>query len=154
MAGMLDEQRKTEELIRAAGGLLVRRTSDGALEVAVVHRPERIDWSFPKGKIEPGETLEECAIREVFEETGLHCRLGPFIGHTGYRDRWDRPKVVAYWAMVVERGAFVAGREVDELRWTDLAEAARLLTYDRDRDLLMSLSAAARELFADEGGGA
>jgi len=53
----------------------------------VVHRPEREDWSYPKGKVEPGETLEDCALREVLEETGLRCRLGRFVGHTEYRDR-------------------------------------------------------------------
>lgn len=153
MTEMIEVPRTTEELVRAAGGLIVRLTTDGSLEVAIVHRPLRVDWSFPKGKVEPGETLEECAVREVLEETGMHCRLGPFVGHTEYRDRADRPKVVAYWTMVVEDGEFAPGREVDELRWVDLGEAARVLTYDRDRDLLMSLSAAARELFATEAAG-
>lgn len=142
----VDEPRET--IVHAAGGMIVRRTPDGVLEVAVVHRPERLDWSFPKGKLEPGETLEECAVREVSEETGFTCRLGSFVGHTEYRDRKDRPKVVAYWVMEVESGEFCAGREVDELRWVDLAEAAHLLSYVRDRDLLVALGAAAHDLFS------
>ncbi len=128
--------------------MIVRRTPGGELQVVVVHRPERVDWSFPKGKLAPGETLEECAIREVAEETGFTCRLGSFVGHTEYRDRKDRPKVVAYWVMEVETGEFASGREVDELRWVDLAAAAHLLTFERDRDLLVALGAAAHDHFA------
>lgn len=130
------------ELVRAAGGIIFRRTADGRPEVAVVHRPARADWSFPKGKLEPGETFEECAMREVWEETGLHCRLGRFVGHTEYRDRKDRPKVVAYWVMDVRGGTFVPNDEVDEMRWVDLETATQLLSYDRDRDLLIVVAAA------------
>jgi 8-oxo-dGTP diphosphatase len=143
---VLDEPR--EAIVRAAGGMVVRRAPRGELQAAVVHRPARLDWTFPKGKLARGETLEECAIREVAEETGFTCRLGSFVGHTEYRDRKDRPKVVAYWVMEVESGEFAPGREVDELRWVDLAGAARLLTYERDRELLVALGAAARDLFA------
>ena len=120
----------------------MRRSPTGRREVAVVHRPGREDWSFPKGKLEPGETFEECALREVWEETGLRCRLGRFVGHTEYRDRKDRPKVVAYWVMEIRGGTFVANDEVDELRWVGLDEADRLLSYDRDRDLLIVVAAA------------
>jgi 8-oxo-dGTP pyrophosphatase MutT (NUDIX family) len=110
--------------------------------VAVVHRPDREDWSFPKGKLEDGESFEACALREVFEETGFECNLGRFVGHTEYRDRKDRPKVVAYWVMEPVRGTFLTNEEVDELRWVDLATADRLLTYERDRELLIVLAAA------------
>ena len=135
-------ERQAGELVRAAGGIIVRRTADGRPEVAVVHRPARVDWSFPKGKLEPGESFEECALREVWEETGLRCRLGRFVGHTEYRDRKDRPKVVAYWVMEVEAGRFRPNEEVDELRWVDLRAAERLLSYDRDRELLIVVAAA------------
>ncbi len=147
-AAMLVEQPR-EVIVHAAGGMIVRRAGDGELQVALVHRPERVDWSFPKGKLEQGETFEECAIREVAEETGFTCTLGSFVGHTEYRDRKDRPKVVAYWVMQVESGEFSPGREVDELRWVDLTGAADLLSYERDRELLVALDAAARELFAE-----
>lgn len=139
------EHQQREEVVHAAGGMIVRSGPVGELQVALVHRPLRVDWSFPKGKLEPGETLEQCAVREVEEETGFHCALGSFVGHTEYRDRKDRPKVVAYWVMVAERGEFAPGREVDELRWVDLAGAARLLTYERDRALLVALGAAAHD---------
>lgn len=137
-----------EEIVHAAGGMIVRRSPVGTTEVAIVHRPLREDWSFPKGKLEPGESFEECAVREVAEETGFTCRLGSFVGHTEYRDRKDRPKVVAYWVMEVESGVFAPGREVDQLRWVDLASAAYLLSYERDRELLVALGAAAHDLFA------
>ncbi len=107
----------------------------------MVHRPARADWTFPKGKLEPGESFEDCARREVLEETGLQCRIGRFLGHTEYRDRKDRPKIVAYWLMEAEGGSFRPNDEVDELRWVDLAMATDLLSYERDRELLMVLAA-------------
>ncbi len=150
-AAVLESDQRREEIVHAAGGMIVRRTAEGELQVAIVHRPLRGDWTFPKGKVEPGETFEECAVREVEEETGFTCRLGTFVGHTEYRDRKDRPKVVAYWVMESEKGGFSPGREVDELRWVDLSGAARLLSYDRDRELLVALGAAAHDLFAGDG---
>jgi len=128
------------ELVQAAGGLLIRRQA-GRLEIALVHRPIHQDWSYPKGKLEEGETFEEAAQREVFEETGFVCRLLRFIGHTEYIDRKGRPKVVAYWVMSAEGGSFEANDEVDELRWLDITTAGPQLTYERDRDLLAAMSA-------------
>src|SRR5580692_11202616 len=130
----------SSEVIQAAGGLVIRRRGE-SLQIAVVHRPVHQDWSYPKGKLEEGETFEEAAQREVFEETGFVCRLLRFIGHTEYLDRKGRPKVVAYWVMAAEAGAFEPNEEVDELRWLDIASAGRTLTYDRDRELLAAMSA-------------
>jgi 8-oxo-dGTP pyrophosphatase MutT (NUDIX family) len=129
------------DVVQAAGGLVVRRRK-GALEIAVVHRPVHQDWSFPKGKLEPGETFELAARREVAEETGMACRLLRFIGHTEYVDRKGRPKAVAYWVMAPDSGAFRPNAEVDELRWVTLDEATRLLSYPRDRELVAVLLAA------------
>jgi len=128
------------EVIQAAGGLVVRRQG-GELQIAIVHRPVHQDWSYPKGKLEEGETLEEAAHREVLEETGYGCRLLRFIGHTEYIDRKGRPKVVAYWVMSPEAGAFAVNEEVDELRWLNVPEADRLLSYERDRELLAVVAA-------------
>jgi len=138
---MTAEHPTPTEVVQAAGGLLVRRHG-GELQIAVVHRPTHDDWSFPKGKLEEGETFELAALREVHEETGMRCRLVRFIGHTEYIDRKSRPKVVAYWVMALERGTFAPNEEVDELRWKGLPEASRLLSYDRDRELLAVLTAA------------
>jgi 8-oxo-dGTP pyrophosphatase MutT (NUDIX family) len=128
------------EIVRAAGGLIVRRQA-GQLEVALVHRPVHQDWSYPKGKLEEGETLEDAAQREVLEETGLICRLLRFVGHTDYIDRKGRPKVVAYWVMSAVTGTFAPNEEVDELRWVDVEVADQLLSYERDRELLAVVAA-------------
>ncbi len=129
------------EVVRAAGGLVVRR-HQGVLEIAVVHRPVHQDWSFPKGKLEEGETIELAALREVEEETGLACRLLRFIGHTEYVDRKGRPKAVAYWVMAAQSGSFAPNAEVDEMRWVTLDGAFGLLSYPRDRELVAVLMAA------------
>jgi 8-oxo-dGTP pyrophosphatase MutT (NUDIX family) len=129
------------DVVQAAGGLVVRRQG-GLLEIVVVHRPVQHDWSFPKGKLEPGETLETAALREVWEETGMTCDLLRFIGHTEYVDRKGRPKTVAYWIMAAGGGFFSPNEEVDELRWLSLDLASRLLSYPRDRELVAVLQAA------------
>src|SRR5580692_4310036 len=113
----------SSEVIQAAGGLVIRRRGE-SLQIAVVHRPLHQDWSYPKGKLEEGETFESAALREVHEETGLTCRLLRFLGHTEYIDRKGRPKAVAYWVMAAENGSFQPNEEVDEVRWLDAVEAS------------------------------
>ena len=129
--------------IRAAGGVLWRTTmaSDGgaSVEVAVIHRPRYDDWSLPKGKLAPGEAELEGAVREVLEETGHRVRVGRVLGETRYLKTVGdvtRPKIVRWWAMEDEGGIFSPGREVDELRWLSLADAAEELTRDTDREIL------------------
>lgn len=121
--------------VRAAGGVVWRPAGQGA-EVLVVHRPRYDDWSLPKGKADPGESDEDCALREVEEETGLRCELGPHLADTAYVDRNGRPKVARFWAMRPIGGRFVAGREVDEIRWLPMDEAGDLLSYPRDEQVL------------------
>jgi 8-oxo-dGTP diphosphatase len=129
------------DVVQAAGGLVVRRHS-GILQIVVVHRPVQEDWSFPKGKLEAGETLDVAALREVREETGMTCDLLRFIGHTEYVDRKGRQKTVAYWIMAATEGSFSPNEEVDELRWLPLDEGSRLLSYPRDQELIAVLMAA------------
>jgi len=118
--------------IRAAGGAVV---CDGL--IAVVHRPKYDDWSLPKGKLEPGETWEQAALREVEEETGLRCTLAEPLEPTRYTDRRGRPKEVRYWRMDVALDTgFEVSDEVDELRWVPLEEAPALLTHAHDRALV------------------
>jgi 8-oxo-dGTP diphosphatase len=128
-------------VVQAAGGVVWRRSPDGELEVLVVHRPKYDDWSFPKGKLTPGEDHLTAAVREVEEETGLELSVGPELGSTSYVDPQGRPKVVRYWAMAAVGGQFRPNREVDEVRWVRATEAPDLLSYDRDASLLASLAA-------------
>jgi 8-oxo-dGTP pyrophosphatase MutT (NUDIX family) len=123
-------------IVRAGGGLVWRRNDAGDVEVVLVHRPAYDDWSFPKGKLDAGETEEEAAVREVEEETGLRCRLGLEVGTSHYRDSRNRPKTVRYWQMTPVDGVLAPANEVDEARWVPLDAAPGLLTYDRDRRLL------------------
>jgi len=124
--------------VRAAGGVPVRDGATG-IEVLVVHRPRYDDWTFPKGKRERGETDEECALREVLEETGLRCVLEEELPPTTYVDRDGRPKLVRYWRVRVVGGSVVPNDEADEARWLPRAAAAALLTYERDHAVLDAL---------------
>lgn len=126
------------DLVRAAGGLVVR-SAEAGFEILVVHRPAYDDWSFPKGKLERGESEEEAAVREVEEETGLRCSLDHEVATTSYRDGRHRAKTVRYWRMTQVGGELAAANEIDDARFLPIAEAAALLTYDRDRELLTLL---------------
>lgn len=128
--------------VHAAGGIPWRRSADGSVEVVVVHRPRYDDWSFPKGKLDPGESFEQAAVRELAEETGYAVDLGVELPAVTYVDRNGRSKVVRWWAMTVLGGDFVPNDEVDELAWMPAAAAVDILTYPTDRDLLTPLVAA------------
>jgi len=124
------------EPVRAAGGIVRRDDEDDVAEILVVHRPAYDDWSFPKGKLEPGESEEDAAAREVEEETGLVCRLDRELATTSYRDGRGRPKTVRYWLMTPIGGRLAAANEVDDARFVSLDDARALLTYDRDAELV------------------
>ncbi len=136
-----------EPEVRAAGGLVWRATfvADGddaraGVEIVVVHRPRYDDWSFPKGKLDKGETYEDAARREVTEETGLVCELGDELPSTWYHDAKGRLKLVRYWAMrVVGIEPWAPNDEIDQRRWVTLGEAEGMLSYGHDRELLAQL---------------
>jgi 8-oxo-dGTP diphosphatase len=120
--------------IRAAGGVVVHEG-----RIAVVHRPRYDDWSLPKGKLDPGETWEQAAVREIEEECGLRCRLEDELEPVHYTVR-GRPKTVRWWRMsVLEDLGVDPDDEVDELRWVTPAEALDLLDYEQDMRLIRSL---------------
>jgi len=123
-------------VIKAAGGVVCRSNGSGKTQVVVVHRPAYDDWTLPKGKIDPEETPEECALREVKEETGYKCELVRPLGCTAYVDRRGRNKVACYWVMHVISGRFRPGGEVDRMHWLSLSDAVKRLTYIRDKTLL------------------
>lgn len=129
----------SEAVIAAAGAVVWRTSRKHApdIEIALIHRARYDDWSFPKGKLEKGETAILAAVREVREETGLTVRLGRRLAQIRYPlPAQDKIKQVDYWVAEAIGGTFGANSEVDELRWVTPAAAADLLTYDDDRQLL------------------
>ena len=119
---------------------MTRQAAGDGIEIALVHRPKYDDWTFPKGKLEAGETDEQAAVREVAEETGLECALGAELSTVRYVDGRGRPKRVRYWIMTVVGGAIaIPNAEVDDLRWLAPADASTLLTYSHDQALAKHL---------------
>jgi 8-oxo-dGTP diphosphatase len=124
-----------EELVRAAGGV-VWRAGAGQIELLLVHRPKYDDWSFPKGKCEEYEPDEDCAVREIEEETGLRVMLGAELVSTEYEPK-GLPKRVRYWLVEAWPGDEARPQhEVDELAWLPAQEVRDRLTYARDLDVL------------------
>jgi 8-oxo-dGTP pyrophosphatase MutT (NUDIX family) len=139
--------------VRAAGGVVWREAvvgrssgaSDAGYEVVLIHRPRYDDWSFPKGKLDPGEASEAAALREVEEETGVRGELEVELPAVRYVDGKGRLKEVRYWMMrPVSVGSWSPNREVDRRLWVPLDEAPSMLTYEHDRELQAAVSAALR----------
>ncbi|MGO3885487.1 MAG: NUDIX hydrolase [Mycetocola sp.] len=135
-----------ERAIFAAGALCWRTTSKGAIKILLVHRPSHNDISLPKGKVDPGETLPQTAVREIKEETGLSVVLGAPLGINRYTISGDRTKIVHYWAAEVTRAAirhsdFVPNDEISGLQWVGLRKAKKLLSYGHDVDIVEAFEA-------------
>ncbi|MES2094282.1 MAG: NUDIX domain-containing protein [Actinomycetota bacterium] len=132
-------------VVQAAGAVCWRDTPRG-IELLVVHRGDRADVSIPKGKVDPGETPPQTAVREVAEETGLTIALGSPLGSTEYTMPGGREKIVQYWSAEVSDAAvaastFVSNKEVTSVEWLSVKAARAALTYDLDREVLDRFSA-------------
>jgi 8-oxo-dGTP pyrophosphatase MutT (NUDIX family)/phosphohistidine phosphatase SixA len=120
--------------VLAAGAVVTRKGGD----VLLVHRPKYDDWSFPKGKLDPGEHVTTAAVREVAEETGLDIRLGPPLRTQRYwvENGERRIKRVHYWVGRVvgddDVSSYRINSEIDEVIWLPLEKARERLDYDYD----------------------
>lgn len=124
-----------------AAGAVCWRLVDGKARILVVHRGDRADVSLPKGKVDPGETLPETAVREIAEETGLAVSLGAPLGTVEYKLPSGKNKVVYYWSAEIDDHAlelarFVPGNEIAALEWLPLEKARKKLSYAHDAEVL------------------
>ena len=124
-------------VVRAAGGLIFRRSPKGNIKILIAHRPAYDDWSLPKGKADRGETPQETAVREVLEETGYHCRIVAPVGTTRHRIR-NGVKEVNWYAMraLPDSPGFKKNKEIDAIQWVSRKKAREILDYDNDRGLI------------------
>ena len=124
-----------------AAGAVCWRIVAGEVQILLVYRTQHRDTSLPKGKVDPGETLPETAVREIAEETGLVVGLGAPLGVVEYRMPNGRDKVVYYWAaevseLAIANSTFVANDEIESLHWMPLADARAQLSYSHDVDIV------------------
>lgn len=125
-----------------AAGALCWRIKKKKLEVLLIHRQRYDDWSWPKGKLDKGETLAECAVREVFEEVGLPITLGIPLHSIRYAVK-PGLKEVHYWAAAVDdMPPMPDGKEVDAAVWCSPNKARGLLSNPSDIEPLDALLAA------------
>jgi 8-oxo-dGTP pyrophosphatase MutT (NUDIX family) len=127
----------SKDVVLAAGGV-PWRLREGRLEVLVVHRGKYDDWTFPKGKNRPGEKDEDCAVREVAEETNVRVTLGDELSTVVYESK-GKPKRVRYWVLDPQNPDEARpSNEVDQLAWLEPDEASNNVTYEHDRAVLRS----------------
>jgi 8-oxo-dGTP pyrophosphatase MutT (NUDIX family) len=124
-----------------AAGAVCWRIVAGEVQILLVYRTQHRDTSLPKGKVDPGETLPETAVREIAEETGLVVGLGTPLGIVEYRMPNGRDKVVYYWAaevgeLAIANSTFATNDEIESLHWMSLAAARGALSYPHDIDIV------------------
>ena len=131
-----------ERVAVVAAGAIPWRVQKGALEVLLIHRPRYDDWSWPKGKLDDGETVPQCAVREVHEEIGLNSSLGVPLPPIHYHVSAGL-KVVHYWSMRVNGEQLRPdGKEVDSVMWCSPDRAAAFLSNPTDVEPLEYLEKA------------
>ena len=131
----------TSPAVVIAAGAVCWRVVKGKVRVLLVHRAARADISLPKGKLDPGETPPQTAVREIEEETGIRIALGVPLGTIEYPLGGGREKVVYFWAGEVTDAAladstFTPNHEIADREWLTIAKARKVLTYERDREML------------------
>lgn len=132
---MMNDDNKKVDVIQSAGGLLWRETPHGR-ELLGIHRQKYDDWTLPKGKLEPGESWTEAAIREVWEETGYQAEITTFAGCICYSFK-GIPKVVLFWNMrAIGECCFSPTKEVDRIEWVKMKDIFARLTYDDEKMLV------------------
>lgn len=138
----MSDPEASDDTVVAAGAVVWRPdpTHDGGVEICLVHRPRYDDWSLPKGKLDRGEHLLACAVREVEEETGQRVLLGRPLPTQHYEAN-GRPKRVHYWAARADDAApaWRGTKEIDEIAFLPAADAAHRLTHPRDADIVAAL---------------
>ena len=127
-----------------AAGALCWREVDGQLLIAIIHRKRYGDWSWPKGKVDPGESLPQAAVREIREETGYKVKLGVHLGTQNYMLQNGAAKEVHYWAAKVTDKAFAEctfkpDEEVEKVEWKTPEEISQLLSCEQDKEFLVKL---------------
>lgn len=132
-------------MIKASGVLLWREQEVLNVQVLLVHRSLYDDWTFPKGKAEPGEGYLQTAFRECLEETGITPILGQYLGEVEYRAEGEKKRVF-YWMAKAgnDSTSFVANDEVDKIEWMTVKEARHFLSYEEDREILRKFVKAER----------
>jgi 8-oxo-dGTP pyrophosphatase MutT (NUDIX family)/phosphohistidine phosphatase SixA len=135
--------------VTAAGAVVTR---SGGREVLLVHRPKYDDWSFPKGKRDPGEHVTTTAVREVHEESGLKIVLGRPLPPQLYAVAGGRAKTVHYWVARVRGNddvtRYAVNAEIDDVRWVKLERATKMLSYLDDITLLEQFAELPRRTWA------
>jgi 8-oxo-dGTP diphosphatase len=130
-------------VVHGAGGLVWRDGPRGRT-LAVIHRPRKDDWSLPKGKLEPGESFQAAAVREVVEETGCRARLEAYAGSVVSERRRGR-KLVHFWHMSAsEIGRLEPNDEVDRVEWLRPDDALDRLDHAVERRLVRAAVAVRR----------
>jgi 8-oxo-dGTP pyrophosphatase MutT (NUDIX family) len=130
---------------RSAGGVIYRRMGDGGLEVCLIATKGGSRWQLPKGHINAGETVEQAAVRETTEETGLRGEMEGDLGEinfwyvanlpTGGRER--RRKIVHFYLLrFLDGDTSLHDGEVDEARWFQLPDARMKITFESERQVL------------------
>jgi 8-oxo-(d)GTP phosphatase len=131
------EAERSDRLILAGGAVVARNHPSLGTEVVIIHRARYDDWTLPKGKIEAGEPVPVCAVREVREETGVTIRLGVPLDSVTYEAGDAGLKKVDYWAgVVLDSVPRPPDTEVDGVSWLPVGAALERLTYSHDHFLV------------------